>query len=159
MFVRLIAIAGLIWPIACSPACGATLNPNGPPLVAGVRIGTASGEVVASFIEIADSREERACGLMDRTELGRDDGMLFVYEEPSTGTFWMKDTLIPLSIAFWGDDGRIHTISEMEPCEEDPCATYPADEPYTYALEMNAGWFDRNGIEVGDRADVDLLTY
>ena len=93
---------------------------------------------------------------MGRTELGADEGMLFAFPEPSTGAFWMKDTLIPLSIAFWGEDGRIHTILEMTPCEADPCETYPAADPYTYALEMNAGWFAEHGVEVGDLVDVEL---
>jgi len=144
--IRIIAIAVLLSAVACSPS------------VASVRMSTETGDVVA-HAEVADSDEERARGLMGRAELGSGDGMLFVYEEASTGTFWMRDTLIPLSIAFWDEDGSVHTILEMEPCEQEPCPSYAAAEPFVYALEMNAGWFDRNGVEVGDHADVELLTY
>jgi uncharacterized membrane protein (UPF0127 family) len=105
-------------------------------------------------VEIADSPTERAQGLMGVTELPEDDGMVFVWNTLEDASFWMKDTLIPLSIAFVGDDDRIHTILEMEPCESEPCRTYEAREPYVMAIEANAGWFAANGIEIGDTADL-----
>ena len=85
--------------------------------------------------------------------------MLFVYDAPTDATFHMKDTLIPLDVAFWDADGTINSIVSMEPCPEEPCPTYAAAGPFVCALEMRAGWFERNGVEVGDRADAELTTY
>lgn len=113
----------------------------------------ASGDAVLQ-VAVAGTPDERAQGLMGVTKLPEDHGMAFVYDEPSTGTFWMKDTLIPLSIAFVGADGRIVTIREMTPCEADPCPTYGADARYVLAVEADAGWYDSNGIAVGDRAEL-----
>jgi uncharacterized membrane protein (UPF0127 family) len=101
---------------------------------------------------VADSADEQARGLMGISELHEDRGMAFVYDEPSTSSFWMKDTLIPLSIAFVDDGGTIVAIREMPPCDADPCPTYGAGGPYRMAIEANAGYFDRVGIGVGDRA-------
>ena len=88
--------------------------------------------------------------------LDEDGGMVFVFDGEQDGSFWMKDTLIPLSIAFWGEDGRLLDILEMEPCTADPCPTYSARAPYTHALEMNAHWFDDRGIEIGDRVELTI---
>ena len=133
------------------PTTAAERAPRRPPSIDG-----AGGTIDLPAVELAATPEDRERGLMGRTELGADEGMLFAFPEPWTGAFWMKDTLIPLSIAFWGDDGRIHTILEMTPCEADPCETYPAADTYTYALEMNAGWFAEHGVEVGDLVGVEL---
>jgi uncharacterized membrane protein (UPF0127 family) len=109
-------------------------------------------------VEIADSREERIFGLMGRRELGPDDGMLFVFEAAQSTGFWMKNTLIPLSIAYMKRTGerpgpvRIVAIKEMTPCEADPCPSYRPGTAYDMALEMNAGWFGRHGLDVGDIA-------
>ncbi len=154
VLIRLIVALVSVSIAACSTTGGATLD--APPRAIDVAFMTSEGEVVASQLEVADTDEQRARGLMGRTSLPPDAGMLFVFEDPSTGSFWMKDTLVPLSIAFWGEDGRIHTIERMEPCVVDDCPGYFADAPYVYALEMNAGWFDRHRVEVGDRADVEL---
>ena len=103
-------------------------------------------------VRVADSEAERAEGLMGVRDLPADEGMAFVFQEPSTSTFWMQDTLLPLAIAFVGADGHILTITEMTPCTTDPCPTYAADGPYTLAVEANAGWFGANGVTVGDEA-------
>jgi uncharacterized membrane protein (UPF0127 family) len=106
-------------------------------------------------VEEADSPAERERGLMGRASLGADQGMVFVFEEsPVTARFWMKDTLIPLSIAFWDADGSILTIRDMEPCPKDPCPTYGAPAPYVGALEVNQGFFDEHGIHVGDSIEL-----
>ena len=131
---------------------------DGAPLTGAVTFRTDAGDVELSFLDVADTDEERARGLMGVTRLDENDGMLFAYDAPASGAFWMKDTLIPLSIAFIGEDGTVHTIREMTPCRKDPCDSYPAEAPFLYALEMNEGWFDRNGVEVGDVADVRLPT-
>ena len=103
-------------------------------------------------VELALDDETRARGLMGRTDMPADQGMAFVWAAPTDVSFWMKDTLIPLSIAFVDESGRIITIDEMSPCTADPCDTYEASGHYVTAIEANAGWFDEHGIEVGDRA-------
>ena len=106
-------------------------------------------------VEEANSPAERQQGLMGRTSLGADEGMVFVFEEgPVTDRFWMKDTLIPLSIAFWSADGSILAIHNMDPCTADPCPTYGAPAPYVGALEVDQGFFDEHGIHVGDSIEL-----
>jgi uncharacterized membrane protein (UPF0127 family) len=121
----------------------------------GVSFTTSSGESAQLDVRIADSDDERARGLMGVEDLGEHEGMAFVYDEPTTGSFWMKDTLIPLSIAFVDGSGTIVTVREMEPCTSDPCPTYGADAAYVLAVEANGGYFDRAGIGVGDRAELE----
>lgn len=87
---------------------------------------------------------------MGRTRLAPDAGMIFLYFEPTTGGFWMKNTFIPLSIAFFDREGRIVDIDEMKPCRTDVCPSYYSDKPYFGALEVNAGAFRRWGVSVGD---------
>jgi uncharacterized protein len=116
------------------------------------------GEVRTDLLGVADTDEERAAGFMGTTSLSPNGGMVFVFQEPTDASFWMKDTLIPLSIAFWGADGRIIDILEMKPCDRDPCATYGPGQPYTNALEMNARWFERHGIRIGDSVALQLVT-
>jgi len=92
--------------------------------------------------------------LMGRESLSPYDGMVFLWEEPVVSTFWMKDTLIPLSIAFWDEDGRIVSILDMDPCTEDPCPTYGPDEPFVGAVEVDRGTFERHGVTLGDRVQL-----
>ena len=122
-----------------------------------VRFG-GSGTGPALHVDIADTQQERERGLMSITDLPADAGMAFVWSEPTTGLFWMKDTLIPLSIAFVGQDGRIVTIDEMTPCTADPCPTYGAGGPYVLAIEANAGWFTEHGVKAGDRAQLEEVS-
>ena len=131
----------------CSADPAVRSDPAGP---AEVVVRTDAGERSLS-VRVADSEAERAQGLMGVHDLPTDEGMAFVFEEPSTSTFWMRDTPIPLAIAFVGEDGHILTITEMTPCPSDPCHTYAADGPYTLAVEANAGWFGANGVAVGDQ--------
>jgi hypothetical protein len=112
-------------------------------------IQTGEGEVVV-HVEIADTKSERARGLMGRTELAEDAGMVFVFPQDSTSAFWMKDTLIPLSIAFYSKGGRILRILDMEPCRQDPCPLYDPRATYRGALEVDKGAFQRWGVKVGD---------
>ena len=102
-------------------------------------------------VEIADTPSEREQGLMNRETLPADAGMAFVYPEDVRGAFWMKDTLIPLSIAFYSGDGRILKILDMEPCKADPCPLYDPGVAYRGALEVNQGAFAGWGISAGDR--------
>jgi uncharacterized membrane protein (UPF0127 family) len=102
-------------------------------------------------VSVASDDASRQHGLMGVTNLGKNDGMAFTWTSPTDTTFWMKDTLIPLSIAVVGSDGGVVTIKEMTPCTADPCETYAADSKYTTALEANANWFEQENVEVGDR--------
>ena len=81
--------------------------------------------------------------------LPADEGMAFLFPGRTTATFWMKDTPLPLSIAFVASR-RVVAIDEMRPCAAEPCPTYGPARPYTYAIEANAGWFRDHGIEAGD---------
>jgi len=101
-------------------------------------------------IEVADTPELRAQGLMHRESLGEDEGMVFVFFEDTSSAFFMKDTLIPLSIAFFSRDGEIVRILDMAPCEAEPCPLYEPGLPYRGALEVNQGAFERLGVEEGD---------
>jgi uncharacterized protein len=128
--------------------------PGDPSLAAStVRIGASGGESVEVDVEIADDTEEMARGLMGRTALAEDAGMLFVYPDERELSFWMKDTLIPLSIAFMDAEGRIVDIQDMKALDDTP-PHYTSAEPARYALEVNEGFFDERGVEVGDRAEL-----
>lgn len=111
---------------------------------------TTAGEEVELSVEVADDEAERARGLMLRTSLPDNAGMVFLYPEPTEGSFWMKNTLIPLSIAFFDDEGTILRILDMEPCEADPCEIYDPGVAYASALEVNQGAFASWGVEEGD---------
>jgi uncharacterized membrane protein (UPF0127 family) len=123
-------------------ACGGEEGPR-------VSIHTAEGDVTV-HVEVADSQAERERGLMGRRELPDDAGMVFVFPTDSTSAFWMKDTLIPLSIAFYNESGRIVRILDMEPCPRDPCALYDPEASYRGALEVNRGAFEGWGVREGD---------
>jgi uncharacterized protein len=112
------------------------------------------GEPVHARVEIAETDEQRQFGLMFRHELERIGGMVFLFPEETTGGFWMKNTFIPLSIAFFDRRGRIVRILDMEPCPGDPCPVYDPGVPYHGALEVERGMFERWGIERGDRIRV-----
>lgn len=109
-------------------------------------------ELTAGFhrieAEVAANNPDRMRGLMHRRAMPQQHGMLFVFPNSAPHCFWMKNTLIPLSIAFLDAGGRILNIEEMQPQTEDNhCAAQPA----RYALEMNAGWFAQRGLKPGDQ--------
>ena len=122
-----------------------------------VTIDASGGGEVRVRVEIADDDFERARGLMYRTALAKDRGMLFVYAREWQASFWMKNTLIPLSIAFMDSKGRIVDIQDMKPLDDDP-PSYVSSEPAQYALEVNQGFFEERGVEVGDRAELPRVT-
>ena len=109
------------------------------------------GEGLELTVELARTASERSRGLMLREELAEDGGMLFVFPEDTKAGFWMKDTLIPLSIAFIAADGTILDVQEMEPLSED---RHRPPAPYRYALEVNQGWFEEQGFGTGDRVEI-----
>jgi len=106
-----------------------------------------NGKVLTA--EVADDNTERATGLMFREKLAEDSGMLFVMPQVAEATFWMRNTLIPLSVAYIDPSGTILEIHDMKPRDETPI---PSKFPYVaYALEMDKGWFEKKGILPGDR--------
>jgi len=98
-------------------------------------------------VEVARTEKEQEKGLMFRERLGKDEGMLFVYEREERLSFWMKNTRLSLSIAFIDKGGRIVDIQDMEPFSLE---THRSAYPARYAQEMNRGWFAREGLKVGD---------
>lgn len=105
-------------------------------------------------VDLADDPQERRKGLMGIEELPADQGMAFVWPGPVDSTFWMKDTLVPLSIAFVDSSGRVIDVLDMQPCASELCPSYGIDEPFVLAIEANLGWFDEHGVGAGDRADL-----
>jgi uncharacterized membrane protein (UPF0127 family) len=102
-------------------------------------------------VEIADTEPTRERGLMFRRRLAARAGMAFVWREDVAAAFWMKNTLIPLSVAFYDARGRILRILDMAPCRADPCPVYDPKTTYRGALEVNRGAFRRWKVHVGDR--------
>jgi uncharacterized membrane protein (UPF0127 family) len=99
-------------------------------------------------VEVALTPQEHAIGLMHRNSMGANEGMLFVFDRPGVQCFWMKNTLIPLAVAFVADDGEVVNIDEMKPRSLDShCST----KPVRYVLEMNTGWFQKKGIKAGQK--------
>jgi uncharacterized protein len=98
--------------------------------------------------ELARTEEEKRTGLMFRKQLGESNAMVFVYEREGRWAMWMKNTTIPLSVAFIDRNGRILNIEDMAPLTLE---SHEAAGPAKYALEVNQGWFARRGIQAGDR--------
>lgn len=119
-----------------------------------VRILSGMRETLLTVL-VADTLEKREKGLMFVKKLHEDKGMLFVFPEKVNDGFWMKNTLIPLSIAFIGSDGKILKILNMRPCLDDECPTYEPQVYYQYAIEVNDGWFERNRVREGDYVKFD----
>lgn len=111
---------------------------------------SSGGKEQRLFVEVAETQEQRGVGLSKRTELDEDRGMLFIIPVHGLG-FWMKDTLIPLSVAFIGPCGEIVFIADMEPQTE---TLHDTDRPYKYGLEANRGWFKEHGLDVGSKVEI-----
>jgi uncharacterized protein len=149
-------------PEGTDPPAAATdpraIEPNVPPLhpdiddwdatVVTLRGAGGSARVDA---RVAATSEQLRRGLMHVPELPTGTGMLFLFDGERTGAFWMKDTLVPLDIAFVDVDRTIAAIRTMTPCTADPCPTYDPEVAYATALEVPSGFFADAGIEVGDR--------
>lgn len=108
----------------------------------------------ALTVELATTPKARVCGLSKRVKLPVNHGMLFIYPTIGQRTFWMKDTHIPLSIAFVDDSGRIQSMQDMTPRQT--VERYQSLQPVRYALEVNQGWFADYGIGVGDIVEMKL---
>jgi uncharacterized membrane protein (UPF0127 family) len=117
-----------------------------------IRIRKAAGTTASIITTLVDTASERAVGLSDATCLPKDSGMLFAFPEDTNITFTMRDTEIPLSIAFILETGEIVHMLEMEPHSME---TYASPVPFRYAIEAAQGWFAQNGVAVGDVAEID----
>jgi uncharacterized membrane protein (UPF0127 family) len=130
--------------------CAGTAPPVEDLPVGTLHIDAADGEVRIE-VSIAETSEAKQRGLMGVPEMAEDTGMVFLEEEPVQTPFYMKDTLIPLSIAFWDQDGRIRAMLDMEPCVTDTCELYYPEVDWVGAVEVNQGFFAENGVAVGDQ--------
>ena len=135
--VPLPALAVLLAALAAPPALAQSPRPATVQLTAGIHLITA---------EVADSDPSRTRGLMFRQNLPANHGMLFIFDRKSTHCMWMRNTLIPLSVAFIDDDGTIVNIENMQPHDD---SSHCARQPVRYALEMTQGWFAQKGIGPG----------
>ncbi|MEZ5137660.1 MAG: DUF192 domain-containing protein [Acidimicrobiales bacterium] len=107
------------------------------------------GTVCEVCLLAAETPEQRERGLMEVTDpgLGGYDGMVFVYDAPTAGAFWMRNTPMPLSIAYFDIDGRLVSTADMAPCADSPdCRSYPADAPFAFALEVPQGGLEDVGV-------------
>ena len=131
------------WTFAFAPVAAAQGAREAPLPVVSIKV---AGQPLR--VEVVSTPEQRARGLMHREKLGRNDGMLFIFDEPGYHAMWMMNTLIPLSVAFVDGDGRILNIEDMAPKTLD---SHSAQGPARYAVETNKGWFAERGIKAGDR--------
>lgn len=104
--------------------------------------------------QVAQTPEQRQIGLMFRKEMPQAEGMIFVFEQPATQCFWMRNTLLPLTAAFVADDGRIVNLADMKPQTDD---SHCSEEPVRFVLEMNQGWFARKNIKKGAKLGGELF--
>lgn len=139
----MLAVLAFLAPSYFAFACGTELP------VVSLQIGAAELRV-----EVASTPAARACGLSQRDQLPPERGMLFVFPEAAPRKFWMKDTRIPLSIAFLDVDRRVLNILAMTPMQTEQ--RYPSTGDAHYALEVNEGWFERHGIDTRDLAEFTL---
>jgi hypothetical protein len=114
-----------------------------------VVVETSAGDRLRVDVEIARTEPERRKGLMDRASLPENAGMLFIFDETSVHSFWMKDTLVPLDMLFIDDEGRIAGI--VERAEPRTLAERTVGKPSRYVLEVNGGWARAHGVRAGDR--------
>jgi uncharacterized membrane protein (UPF0127 family) len=104
--------------------------------------------------QVAQTPRQREIGLMFRKEMPQSEGMIFVFDQPATQCFWMRNTLLPLTAAFVADDGRIVNLVDMQPMTEQ---SHCSEEPVRYVLEMNQGWFAKKNIKKGAKLGGELF--
>lgn len=134
-----LALAALLSPLRASAQEAPQMNLQRVKLSAGMHLIDA---------QVALTPEQRQIGLMFRKEMPHQEGMIFVFEQPSQQCFWMKNTLLPLTAAFVADDGTIVNLADMKPQTTDP---HCSAKPVRYVLEMNKGWFAQKGIKAGSK--------
>ncbi|WP_367068422.1 DUF192 domain-containing protein [Oryzisolibacter sp. LB2S] len=130
----------------CVNLCGNTWAQDGPQLnLQRVELTAGMYRIQA---QVAATPQQRSTGLMMRRQMPQHEGMLFIFEQPATQCFWMKNTPLPLTAAFVADDGTIVNLADMQPLSE---ASHCSARPVRYVLEMNQGWFAKRGIKAGAR--------
>ena len=141
--------------LSCSGKAGADSSGNGPteanPRLATIELSVGGARLEA---EVARTGGERERGLMFRKSLKEGEGMLFVFEADQRLAFWMKNTLVPLSVAYLSSDGTIREVFDLEPGSLEAKAS---ERSLRYALEVPKGWFEKVGARVGDRIDLSAL--
>ena len=146
--------AALVLALISTAGCGTPTPDAAPPSPsAGLPVVTVDIRGHRVRAEVAATPDSRARGLMDRRQLGDDEGMLFVFPKADRHSFWMENTPLPLSAAFLEDDGRILSIVRMEPF--DPTGHRPP-KPVRYVLETRQGWFRDHNVRPGDRCSFTL---
>jgi uncharacterized membrane protein (UPF0127 family) len=145
-------------PATTNPATASVdaVTPEGFEAVAAT-ITSDTGEVCDVCLWLADTNDLRARGLMFVTDLGGADGMAFRYPAPHTGTFWMRNTVTPLSIAFFAADGAFLDAFDMEPCTTEPCLQYATPRDFTVAIEVVQGDLGEIGAAAGSRLELSDL--
>ena len=129
--------------LAALAATFAVVAQEGPQQLPAIRLSAGIHVIQA---EVAQTDAQRQIGLMNRPQMATNTGMLFIFDQPATQCFWMKNTLLPLSIAFVADDGTVVNIDDMKPQTLDShCST----KAVRFVLEMNQGWFAKRGIKAG----------
>lgn len=142
-----VVLASALWVTAAvAPAHAKSPVPTAPQT--GLPVAALTAGIHVIHAEIAATEDTRRTGLMFRERLPDNDGMLFVFDEPDVQCFWMRNTLLPLSIAFIADDGTIVNMADMAPQTDTP---HCSEQPVRYALEMAQGWFDEHGVQAGQR--------
>ena len=131
--------------LVCSLVTSAAWSQGEPQNLAATKLKVGMHSIRA---QLAITPQQRQIGLMHRREMPSHEGMLFVFDEPSRQCFWMRNTLIPLTIAYLADDGTVVNLADMQPqSDESHCSA----KPVRFALEMNQGWFAKRGIKPGMR--------
>ena len=157
VFTTIMVFSVLSTLVACAPgdsnAASQPEKPSGKPQKGLATVDLRSGTVVIT-VELAVSPSEQETGLMHRTELQDGRGMLFVYPDDRRLAFWMKNTLIPLSIAYLDAHGVIRELYDMQP---QSLASVESERYVRYALEAPRGWFERVGLKPGDSFDLSAL--
>ena len=109
------------------------------------------------IVELADTSEKQALGLMFRDQMPDDHGMLFLFPGEATRSFWMKNTRIPLDIFYFDQELKLVSVSEnTQPCRTQRCPSYPSTGPAKYVLELNAGKAAELGVQAGDMLELHL---
>jgi uncharacterized membrane protein (UPF0127 family) len=134
--------------VAPTTATAGVVVPEGFEQVAATAT-AADGTVCELCLWLAANGDQRARGLMYVTDLGGPDGMIFRYDSPHTSAFWMKNTVMPLSIAFFDQGGAYLDAFDMAPCSADPCPLYPTPENFVNAIEVPQGMLDELAIAPG----------